>query len=909
MKPAFTSAKVRCLVASSFLTLCLSAVAQAQGRLTGEVTDAQGTAVFDAAVSVMTGDRTLVVSATTDTLGAFAIPSIPAGSYFVEVRKSAFAEGRAAVRIIDGQATSIIVTLRVVSATDQVTITAARGIVESVGTTGQPLNVITAEEIANRAKTVVAQGVEGETGVALQRTSPSMAGVFIRGLVGNKVNVFVDGVRYSNGAQRGGVNTFLDLIEAGNLDSIEILRGPSSDQYGSDSLGGSIHFLSKVPQAPADSGPVNGEIALAAGTAHRHGGGNVLLSFVRPRLGIVGFASGRKVGLLRPGGGYDSHAAVTRFLGTRSDRLMNERLPDTGFDQSSSSVRANWTATNTTRLVAAYTRTDQHNADRYDQLLGGDGNLISELNGLSLDLFSFRFERLAAGPFQHLSLNYAINSQREERVNQGGQGSATATIGHEPERTTAHSISGSMFKQVSSRTSFTGGGDVQFERLSSDAFNVNPGTGAHSPRRPRVPSGATFTQGGVFTRMALDAVPDRVRFVASIRVGGAHYEASSSDSPLVNGQPLWPDDSLTTIGVGFRAAAVFTPDSKWTLSGLVSRGFRSPHMTDLGTLGLTGSGFEVAAPDVANMNATVGTAADATAVSTGLAVGQVGAETSLNIEGTASYRDSRFRGDLTVFVNHIYDNIQKQALILPQGAVGQTIAGNAIMAQNTNGVVFVALSTVPVLVRSNFDNARIWGIEQAFSAELGHGLLARSAFTYLRAQDTQTLLPPNIEGGTPHPDLFITVRWTHSSNMFYVEPYVHKAWTQPHLSSLDRGDRRVGASRNATSIGSFFSNGARNRGWVDNGPDGISSNADDRLSVTGETLAQIQARVLGGSTSSSLFTSIPGYVVYNARFGFRMGLHELVVDIENIGDENYRGLSWGADAPGRGVSLRYGVRF
>ena len=67
--------------------------------------------------------------------------------------------------------------------------------------------------------------------------------------------------------------------------------------------------------------------------------------------------------------------------------------------------------------------------------------------------------------------------------------------------------------------------------------------------------------------------------------------------------------------------------------------------------------------------------------------------------------------------------------------------------------------------------------------------------------------------------------------------------------------------------------------------------------------------MLDGSTSSSLFTSIPGYVVYSTRVGFRMGLHELVVDVENIGDENYRGLSWGADAPGRGVSLRYAVRF
>lgn len=38
----------------------------------------------------------------------------------------------------------------------------------------------------------------------LQRTSPTMAGVVVRGLTGNKVTVLVDGVRYSNGAQRGG---------------------------------------------------------------------------------------------------------------------------------------------------------------------------------------------------------------------------------------------------------------------------------------------------------------------------------------------------------------------------------------------------------------------------------------------------------------------------------------------------------------------------------------------------------------------------------------------------------------------------------------------------------------------------------------------------------------------------------
>jgi hemoglobin/transferrin/lactoferrin receptor protein len=143
----------------------------------------------------------------------------------------------------------------------------------------------------------------------------------------------------------------------------------------------------------------------------------------------------------------------------------------------------------------------------------------------------------------------------------------------------------------------------------------------------------------------------------------------------------------------------------------------------------------------------------------------------------------------------------------------------------------------------------------------------------------------------------------------YVEPCLTKRWEQTHLSSLDLGDRRTGAGRTTTSIRTFFLNGAHNRGWIDNGPDGIAGNADDVLTVTGETLAQITSRVLGTATSSSLFPAIPGSVVYGARVGLKRGAHEAVVDLENLGDQNYRDLSWGMNGPGRGVSVRYGFRF
>jgi len=879
--------------------------------IAGRVRDASGAAIPKAEIVLSTPELTVVAATVSDAQGNFSVTAPAPGSYLLLVRAPAFGEARQAVTVQAGATAPIEVVLQVGPLEDEVTVAATRDSVDALHVSAQPVNVISDEDVAARVKTVVAQAVEGEAGVHLQQTSPTMAGIFVRGLTGNKVNVFVDGVRYSNGAQRGGVNTFLDLIEPDALETIEILRGPSSAQYGSDALGGSIQFFSKPPTLGSPDTPRwRGTLNMAGGTGYRVGSGSGVISYAAPSLGVTGSVSGRRTGLIRPGQGIDSHAAVTRFLGLASDVLMDARLPDTGFWQMGGAARANWRIDSQTNLIASYTRTAQDDGKRYDQLLGGDGNLISDLNDLSLDLLSVRLERLGLGPFDHASFSYSLNSQREERVNQGGNGNPTATIGHEPERTTVNGFQGIMTTQLSPRQTLTFGGDLYLEGLTSDAFNVNPTTGAVSPRRPRVPDGARFYQGGAYAQTTFDAVPDRVRLVGALRFGGASYEASASDSPIVGGAPLWPDDSLAVGDVTFRASAVITPDDRWTFVASLSRGFRAPHMTDLGTLGLTGSGFEVAAPDVEGLNGTVGTTADATAVSTGDPVEQVGPESSLQYEGSIRYRHRIWRTELSVFVNNIHDNIQKQALILPQGAVGTVIGGQPITAQTPDGAVFVALTTVPVLVRANFDHARIWGIEHSADARLHRDVSASTSFTYLRAEDTNTGLPPNIEGGTPAPQFWGSVRYSPAATRWWIEPYVHFGWKQTHLSSLDLGDRRTGAGRSRSSIQSFFRNGARARGWVNAGADGIVNNADDILIATGETLLQVQDRVLGaGVNSSSLFPELPGYGVIGVRGGARFGSSEILIDIENLTDENYRGISWGVDAPGRGVSVRWITRF
>ena len=880
-------------------------------EIKGTARDKSGGALVGARIVVMTPQRAVVASATTDQGGKFSITGLPDGDYVVVVRYPALAEKQVAVTLSDkSPAGALDLVLDIVTAEATVSVTANPAFATDLAKASQPVNSISEDELLIRAKTVVAQMVDGETGVHLQRTSPGMAGVFVRGLTGNKVNVFVDGVRYSNGGQRGGVNTFLDLIDPSMLENVEVLRGTSSAQYGSDALGGSIQFLTKVPSiVPGSAGKFGGMFAVGGETAHKGGFGSGTVSYARGRFGLIGTLAGRKTGDYRPGTGDDTHSALPRFFGLPTSDFIEERMPDTGFHQTATQVRANALFGQNTLFTANYVRSRQDGANRWDQILGGDGNMIAELNDLQLDLAYARIERLGAGPFERLSFTYSFNTQREERVNQGGQGDANANIVHQPERTTVNGFQFNASRRLSARNQFLVGGDMYFEGYDEDGFDVNPTTGATTTSRPRVPDGASYRQSGIFAQTTFD-VSSKLVISGAVRGGFTHYEAHQSDAPIVNGRPLWGDDSHSTQSATFRVGATFAPTATFQLIGAVSRGYRAPHATDLGTLGLTGSGYEVSAPEVEGLGGFVGTTADANAVSTGNPVEQVTSETSMNYDFGVRVTTSRFRASFGGFVNRIHGNIQKQTLILPQGNVGTLLGTEPIVLQNANGAVFVALSSNPVLVRANFDEARVKGFETDGDFKASDRIAFGWNYTYTSARDLGTNLPPNIEGGTPAPGGTVWARWTPANNKWWVQPYVWFASEQANLSTLDLGDRRTGAPRTRTQIQNFFRRGARNRGFIGPGADGALGTADDILIASGETLPQVQDRVLGvGVNSKQLWTAVPSYTLVGIRVGTRFGPHQLVVDFENLTDESYRGISWGMDGAGRGITVRYSVAF
>jgi len=892
-------------VGAAFTLLALPAPGAETSTVSGLVAAGKEVAVSGASVALLAGGNT-VAQGSTNAEGRFELRGVAAGDYVLQVQAAGFSDQRLLLRV--PLTSELKVHLSIAPVSQQVTVTAVLGEAESAQLVSQGVNVISESELAMRSRVVLAQAVEEEEGLALQRTSPTVAGVFVRGLTGNKVNVFVDGVRYSTAAMRGGISTFFDLNQSSNLAALEVLRGPSSAQYGSDAIGGTVQLLTLTPPLGSDQVEFRGSLAAYGGYADASYGSAAQFSLSGKRWGWLTKLEAGRANRMRPGQGLDSHSAVTRFFGLPSDLFFGPRLPDTAFTHYGGMTKLAWTPGSGSHFTLHYSRSQQDGGRRYDQLLGGDGNLVAGLRNLMGDFFYARWDQTRAGWLSRASLTYSFNSQREERVNQGGQGNPNAAINHEYERTRVHGVQGVLDKKLK-RHDLLLGAEYYHERMRAPSFGFDPLSGASAVRRGRVPDHALYQSGGVYLQEVWQAVPEKLQLLGALRYSAASYRVRAADSPVT--PPLWPDDSLRAADWTFRAGILATPVKWVSLYGNFSRGFRAPHITDLGTLGLTGSGFEVAAPEVAGLGATVGDSAAATAVSTGRPVAQVEPETSMNYEGGVRFLLNKFSSSTSVFVNDIHDNITKQALILPPGAVGTLIGSETVIAQDPTGTVFVAVATGPVLVRANFDEARIWGVEHRTGVTLNPRWKFGGLFTYLHAEDRRTGLPPNIEGGTPAPDGWLHLRYTSPKGRWWVEPYIHLAGRQDRLSSLDLEDRRTGALRTRGQIQNFFFRGATVHGYIGPGPDTLFGTPDDVLVATGETLAEVEDRVLGaGADSAQLFAAVPGYATFNLRGGVRLAERQtLMLDFSNIGDRNYRGISWGVDAPGRSLTVFYKISF
>ncbi len=95
------------------------------------------------------------------------------------------------------------------------------------------------KELQRKGTSTLIEGLATIPGVSQVSTGTSIGKPVIRGLSGNRVLVYSQGVRLEN--QQFGDEHGLGLNDSG-IESVEVIKGPASLLYGSDALGGVLYF-------------------------------------------------------------------------------------------------------------------------------------------------------------------------------------------------------------------------------------------------------------------------------------------------------------------------------------------------------------------------------------------------------------------------------------------------------------------------------------------------------------------------------------------------------------------------------------------------------------------------------------------------------------------------------------------
>jgi iron complex outermembrane receptor protein len=215
------------------LFLGFSAMLQAQNTLSGTVTDLKNQPLKG--VSVYASE--LHKGTTTDENGKYTFSNLPNRNLKISFTFVGFATQNKTINSLQKENTLDVILEEAIFEMDEVIVSTAFNKIQS-----QNVMKVEHESIKNLQRKGTATLIEGLAtipGVSQVSTGTSIGKPVIRGLSGNRVLVYSQGVRIEN--QQFGDEHGLGLNDSG-IESVEVIKGPASLLYGSDALGGVLYF-------------------------------------------------------------------------------------------------------------------------------------------------------------------------------------------------------------------------------------------------------------------------------------------------------------------------------------------------------------------------------------------------------------------------------------------------------------------------------------------------------------------------------------------------------------------------------------------------------------------------------------------------------------------------------------------
>lgn len=422
-------------------------------------------------------------------------------------------------------------------------------------------------DLDERTPQDMAQTLRTEVGILMQQTARGQASPFIRGLTGQQVLILIDGVRLNNATLRAGPNQYFNLIDPGQVERIEVLRGPASVAWGSDAIGGAINVVTRgADRTRGDYGGLGFTEYFSTADLGSYSRGNVEGSL--SGAGVFAGGSYLDVHDLDRGGG----------LG---------RQPFTNYHQGAADLKYTYLVDRETLLTVALSHFEQHDLPRSDRFLpfvqGTPPNPAilprpTFFDPQQRDLAYARLERFADAWWcdaYSATVSYQRNKEGtlEQRI-AANPAQTRVDVAEFDVDTVGATLTLGRDLDWAGRLSY--GGDYYFDTVDAFRHRFNP----NLPNPPAVPQTPQFPGDSRYERAGVYALWDVWLTERLAATTGLRYEhADTQATPRLNNADTFIDrnyqDWVASLGL------VYQLDPALHVIGSFSEGYRAPTLDDL----------------------------------------------------------------------------------------------------------------------------------------------------------------------------------------------------------------------------------------------------------------------------------------------------------------------------------------
>lgn len=454
--------------------------------------------------------------------------------------------------------------------------TASRTSEEQPFETPRAVSAVTRDKFDRRLSRTAPEALLEETGVFVQRSGYGGGAPIVRGQVGNRVLLLVDGIRLNNSTFRAGPNQILNTVDPLLVQRLELVRGTGAALYGSDAVGGTVNVITDKPSLKAGGGRPTFGLRLQGATYDGSTQAGTRGEWSGERIGVIAVASARHFGKLTTGGGQ-----IQDF---------------TGYDEWSAAMTSAARLGGGTLTASAQT-TRQYDVPRTDRSTPEDyQRIVLQSRALAY----LRYRRDGGGSLLD-AVRLTASFQRHQEVTDRVR-LARNLAEHDDSLVNTLGLQADVRSLVTSSGELTWGGDLYADFVQSRASAGEIGANrTAAPEEARYPAEARYQGAAAF-------ISHTQRFGAPFKLGvqgraGVSRVWLPEDGrlgvmfPMLGLSPVPERAETTFIYAGeLRGRLALRPEL--ALFGGIGLGFRAPNVDDYGRMGPEGQGFLVPGGDL-----------------------------------------------------------------------------------------------------------------------------------------------------------------------------------------------------------------------------------------------------------------------------------------------------------------------